>query len=432
MTHHGSNIAGRQVSDVHNGTRERDELTVQEDSAFGERLEREVKDWQGEGLIRPEQAEEILARYGRVPGENQRSVRQSRLVWVLAFLGVILVGVGVVLVLGSNWQAIPKAVRLALLVGATAASYHAGYVMSYRSQKYPKVGGALLLLGSLLWGASIFLVGQMYSTGGSGGEDQAVFFWFVGVIPLAYVLVSRLHLALGVVLGVTWLVMSANRYQSAEMVVPVLVAAGLGLYSLGRLHSSSPRFSTLQWPYRTLGLLVSLTCIYILSFKWFWESWGYRGSHAASMLVAEPYVWTAAALLLAALALVDSVRRREKGAPYEMLGVLLLILTSASFAVFVRNPADWMGAVVVFNLALFVSEIGLVTLGWVRNEPALANIGIAFFALQVFTRYFDLFGSMLNSGMLFIGAGLLLVVGGFVLERYRRGLLAQIAERGAL
>src|SRR5574340_860593 len=189
------------------------EPSAPEGAPFLDRLSAEIEQWPKEGLVRPEQAQALLARYGLLAGETTHTVRQSRIIQLLSVLGVVLVGVGVITLVGANWEAIPRWVRLAILAVSTAGVYHLGYWLAFQRKTYPKVGLALLLLGSLLWGAGIFLVGQMYhlgSPGGGGGETRATLVWFLGVIPLAYVLRSPWHLVLSIIIGSVWLCMQRS------------------------------------------------------------------------------------------------------------------------------------------------------------------------------------------------------------------------------
>ncbi len=65
----------------------------------------------------------------------------------------------------------------------------------------------------------------------------------------------------------------------------------------------------------------------------------------------------------------------------------------------------------------------------VEREPGLVNFGLFVFFVQVVTRYFDLLGGMLQGGLMFIGAGILLVAVGVALERSRRSLLRSMTQR---
>ncbi len=78
---------------------------------------------------------------------------------------------------------------------------------------------------------------------------------------------------------------------------------------------------------------------------------------------------------------------------------------------------------VLANALLLALEVGCIWVGWSRAQPGLINWGLTLFFIHLMTRYFDLFFNMLGSGAAFIGAGALLLLGGFMLERQRRRLL---------
>ena len=99
-----------------------------------------VGEWSREGIISPEQGEAILS-YHNVASEALPVRRLfGRLITVLATLGAILVGVGAILFVGSNWQEIPQPGKLAMILGAIAATYAAGYRLKYQVY-FPRVGG---------------------------------------------------------------------------------------------------------------------------------------------------------------------------------------------------------------------------------------------------------------------------------------------------
>jgi len=406
-----------------------------EDALFRERLAKDIAEWQREGLIRPDQAQTLLARYGLLAGETPRTLRRSRIVFLLAVLGVVLVGVGVILLIGANWEQMPRWSRLALLICATLGSYLAGYRMAYQSKTYPKIGLAFLLLGSLLWGASIFLIAQMYhlgAGGGEGGEAKAVLYWFIGVLPLAYLLLSPLHLMLSLILGTIWLcmVLVAAGEQPPQIVMLFILALGVALYAFGRLHSMRASLQSLCLSYHWFGLMYIFTALYASGFQDFWVT--YDASPPS-----KPWLWLliiSAASVAALLGLFLTRARRDWPSFYETAALSLLLLVCIGiFAVpadLLRHPSEiTLLMMALFNLLLFGAEIGLIALGWRRNQPALANLGIFAFFVQVISRYFDLFGGMLTSGFVFIGAGLLLVFGGAALERSRRKLLEAMAQR---
>jgi uncharacterized membrane protein len=425
------------------------------DASFRQRLAGEVEQWQQEGLVRPDQARGLLARYGLLLGEAQHTVRRSRIVGIVSVLGVVLIGTGVILFVGANWQHLPKEFRLALLLAATAVSYASGYRMAFQTRTYPKVGTALLLLGSLLWGASIFLVGQMYHMGsrsGGRGETEAVFYWFAGVLPLAYVIRSPLHLTLSLVTGSIWLSMAMTAMHRPSLHTFPFVAFALGIvfYVLSRLHFQTASARRLEAPYRWFGLIYLFVPLYVYSFRHSWSTslggfWypHHTGAHqqaavALSLLLAPGAV--------AILALFYTKRPDDRIRVYESLALFGLLLVVVLVLVITYDPS-WLGVDArsaaryespgalllagLFNLILLAGAVGAIALGWTRNEPGMANLGIFVFFVQVVTRYFDLLGNMLSSSLMFIGAGLLLLLGGAALERSRRRLLEAMALRRA-
>lgn len=415
-----------------------------EEALFVARLPGEVEQWRQEGLIRKEQAQALLARYGLLPGETPHTLQRSRIVLLLAILGAVLVGVGVILFVGSNWESIPKWARLVSLMAATAAAYQGGYRLSTRSQTYPKVGAALVFLGSLLWGASIFLVGQTYHMGGPGGDGErtGVLIWFIGVLPLAYVLWSVPHLVLALVLGNVWLYWTIGEvlspYGPQAVLLPAL-AVGLLFYALGRLHTDRRSAERFEAAYCWLGLLSVFVVLYAFSFEGFWTF----GQPRAEAQWLWPVLLLGPAAIAGVVFLLTS-GRRDWTAFTEAAAILALVLLGVAVAAthpywFAKaSPEEYWNPVhreaalsmALCNLLLLAATVGVLLLGWARHRPGLATFGMLVFFVQVVTRYFDLLWGMLSSSLLFIGAGVILIGLGALLERSRRRLLTAMSRRG--
>jgi uncharacterized membrane protein len=65
--------------------------------------------------------------------------------------------------------------------------------------------------------------------------------------------------------------------------------------------------------------------------------------------------------------------------------------------------------------------------GLLRRAPWLVNVAMAFIGLHVITAYFQLFGSMENTGMLFVMTGAVLIGLAIYLERKRRAILKRMS-----
>jgi hypothetical protein len=79
-------------------------------------------------------------------------------------------------------------------------------------------------------------------------------------------------------------------------------------------------------------------------------------------------------------------------------------------------------------LALFLLNIGMIRAGLASGHESWINLGMGFIALNVITRYFLLFGTMLQGGVFFIVTGLLIIGLGWYLERKRRSLVGAVRK----
>lgn len=412
---------------------------------FLERLTAEVEAWQAENLLPAETARVILARYGLVPGETVVTLRRSKIVAVFTVLAAVLIGVGVILVMSANWEQIPRFVRLAILMAATLGFYYFGYRLAYDRRTYPIAGAALLLIGALIWGASIFLISQMYHLGGGeGGEATGALYWFIGVLPLAYILRSRLQLGLALLIGTTWLMLAQSSVFDSSygrIIFPRFLAVGALLYALGLAHDAWEPMRTHAGVLKTFGVIYALITTYFLSFRWFWETYGWYGRSSTRPSEALWFALAGVAIVLAALSATRYLMpsRRDATAVAEGLctaalgaiaAVTIVLATSFLFAHqqhgYHQGPT---GLPVAFNLILLALELGVVSLGWYRHQPGWINLGLVMFGIQVVTRYFDIFGSLISGGLFFIGIGVVLLVCGFALEKARRRLVSTSERR---
>lgn len=68
----------------------------------------------------------------------------------------------IILLLAYNWQAIPKAAKLAIILGSLAGLQGVGIWLFLREDSRRQLGEAVCLLGTMVFGAGIWLVAQVY------------------------------------------------------------------------------------------------------------------------------------------------------------------------------------------------------------------------------------------------------------------------------
>ncbi|MDR3600745.1 MAG: DUF2157 domain-containing protein [Desulfosporosinus sp.] len=143
----------------------------------------ELEHYENDGLITAEQKNGILEIYEIKGGLN--------FIRVVVTIGAILVGLGILSFIASNWTGISHLGKLFIIFGVFGAVNLAGYLLSEHN---PKTGRSFIYLGTLVYGAGIFLIGQMYNLGGD--FPTAFLLWSLGVLPMAFQLKDK-YLMLG-------------------------------------------------------------------------------------------------------------------------------------------------------------------------------------------------------------------------------------------
>jgi uncharacterized membrane protein len=124
---------------------------------------------------------------------------RTRVVRVVVAFGAILVGAGVFSFVAANWAAMSDWLRIAIIVvSMLLASVTGWWLRESRGLRF--TGGALLLLGSIIFGAGIFLVAQIFNL--SGNWPDGFLMWMIGTVAMAAATRLRALFILGLLVGV--------------------------------------------------------------------------------------------------------------------------------------------------------------------------------------------------------------------------------------
>jgi len=392
---------------------------------FYQQLQTELQDWKNNGTITGEQGDAILGQYVVV------SPLYDRLIVVLVTLGAILAGVGVIIFVSANWQEIPRIAKLIMLLVLVAGAYYADYWLKYQ-RSYPRAGGAIIFVGAMIFGAGLFLVGQQYHM--PIDDPKLLIWWFIGVIPLAYLTRSRAILILAILAALAGLGYKTGHWlrdvsEGYYAVFAFYLVLGTALYSIGAVHSRFPRLKYYASRYQIFGLIALLGAMYILSFRniytgYHLANWDLNNLPAA--FFNSFYIAAGVAVAGAIWSFVIDVKRKQLAGKItgDLAGII--IFTAAGFtALFLpfQTPVIY---TVIFNIVLLGAILGLIFLGYFQGTGTPVNIALVFFGLFVIGRYFDLTWHLLPRSAFFIVGGLLLLGVGILLERLRRKTLRQM------
>ena len=179
----------------------------------------EIDQWVGEGIIGPDQATALKRRYP-VPVEG---TAWGRIIFFS--IGAILFGLGVILLFAYNWQRMHKFVKLAVIFAAIIGAHGAGFWLRRQNSPHQATGEGLHLLGTMLFGAGIWLIAQIYHI--QEHYPNAFLIWGFGALAMAWSLPSIAHGIGATLLFVFWNCFEAFDFKNPHLISPFLILAGI-------------------------------------------------------------------------------------------------------------------------------------------------------------------------------------------------------------
>lgn len=410
-------------------------------------LRTECRQWVAEGDISEAQGNAILARYGTGLEDDSDGSLAYR---ILVTVALLFVGLAMLLLVSANWENIPRAVRMLGLVGTTVTLN----LIGIRGYLKCGEGSGWLFLGGISYGASIMLIAQIYHLGEH--FPDGLFYWALGVAPMAWLVRSRLLALLMLAVAFLWMGAQGQYTPPWALALFLAVAAGIALrvrsgglllviiavlvswlnlllgwaYGggwgpdfeaghlslnmglLALLYAFSHQMARSESHYlRRSASLVGLWALrgyllllVMLSFSEFSE--GYLDELVG---LADPGLWAG---LLAALLASAWVVVRRLGSTGPRLLVMLLPFVLLGIHAFghtdtaLGDPA-WLFVLAV-NLLALLSAIVLIQEGLKRGLTQYFYSGIVLMLLLALMRYLDLFGDYLGAAAMFLVAAAVL------------------------
>lgn len=183
-------------------------------------LQDEGPKWIDKGIINEQQLTDILDLYP----EKQRAIG------IFPLLASILVGLGILSFIASNWDVLPHLMRLLLILVIMSGFYISGYRLLARPGS-ETVGIALIGIGLFSFGGGIFLTGQMFHL--VSYHVGSFIIWGLVGLGLTLLLRSRfLFLLTAVILNIAQFYSMAEFHTFSYVTFAVLLI-GLGGYWFG-------------------------------------------------------------------------------------------------------------------------------------------------------------------------------------------------------
>lgn len=375
---------------------------------------KQIQKWVKDGTITKAQAKKMMA--------DTKEQSSNNLIVVLSTIGAILLGIGAILFIASNWRVMPDIVKTLIMAGSTFLAYYIGYVLKYQKNNLPKVGASLIFLGALLFGATIFLIAQIYNI--TANNHVLMLIWIAGILPLVYAALSVPIAGLSCILFFTWIGLFVFRNMRFMGVygdylrLPVLyITAGILLFGIGAVHYFAPKLRGIARTYRLFGINIVMLSLFMLTFKVFsGENTITRALEMSEQFQAGLIIFLVFGTIIT---LINVFRSKIDTSIIENSMALGLLAISA---IFFFIPAESNIYVIVFNIVLAVVILTLLFVGYHKEDIKLINPAFFWLAALIIVRYFDWFWDLLPRSGFFMIGGLMLVFGGVFLEKKRRQL----------
>lgn len=224
-----------------------------------------LQKWVKEGLISQAQADKILL---------FEQSDHSSIVWKWMYgIAGLFIGLGVILIIGANWDYIPAPLKIFGDFAIFAAVLYGAYWSVIN--KKTKIKEMFLILSFLSVGATIGLIGQIFNL--SGGWHSFAMAWSILGVP--FVLFSRL-----LSFNFCWLCLFLTLFdfgwfkyivdyldKQLDGIILTVIVLSLLSYAGRKLDESFNKYTLLPQAFQNLSMLMAYVIVFIGSFiKSYW------------------------------------------------------------------------------------------------------------------------------------------------------------------
>jgi uncharacterized membrane protein len=418
----------------------------------------EIDLWVGEGIIETNQATALKCRYP-APAEG---TAWGRIIFFS--IGAILFGLGVILIFAYNWERMHKYVKLAVIFAALIAAHGTGFWLKRPQSQYQAAGEGLHLLGTMLFGAGIWLIAQVYHI--EEHYPTAFLIWGLGALIMAWSMPSIAHGILATILFVLWNCFEAFDFKNPHLISPVLILGGImplawlrrsrvlatiGLigflvtlfisvsmlegdlavhvvfFSACLLIAASlvvqqrKLFPEISPVFSFIGFFIYLGILFLLSFFHRGKgTWSVQFDQVLQSLFFFSFALAAIGMWAWAIWPVSATKGQPHKAPsaeyYGVMATLIIMILNTLGLIPLRG---WLG-MAVFNILFLYQCLMMIVSGCKTLNLKTTVIGCVLFAVIAMARYADLFTSLLTRSLVFFIAGAALFSVGIYYSRTKK------------
>lgn len=131
--------------------------------------------------------------------EFKKKDEQKKTVYIISIIGAILIGAGIFSFIASNWSSMGKSIKILIIIAAMLIFYGVGWYVREKKALL-RTGMSLIFLGTITYGAGIFLIAQMFHLRVSWADGYIL--WMIGTVVVAHAFFSPFLFYVSLLLGV--------------------------------------------------------------------------------------------------------------------------------------------------------------------------------------------------------------------------------------
>jgi len=267
-----------------------------------------------------------------------------------------------------------------------------------------------------------------------------------------YYLKTLYSLIFGLIAITAWWVAQATEWtQDKDITLSAIFVGsafvGLLFYSLGHLHEREMKWKRFSFVYLFFGIILITSALFFLSSRTglsFFEEM----TKGVSFFSSWQITLSLFILLVFILGVSLYIVTKKLVSSFEFLAILSLTFLFGVIALLPQQSIFFQAGdfynsysggkqlsgsgvlwAIIFNLVIFFELLGLIFSGYLRRETWLINLGAILLSLLIIVKYADWFFTFLGKSIFFIGAGILLFVVGWFMEKGRRVMISNIKEQ---
>lgn len=368
------------------------------------RLRRATERWVEAGLIDGDTAESI-----RSYEQNRNGGTSRRVSTILAGMGAALIGAGILVYLGANWENIPTWLRTVVLVGIPIGFAGGGLALDRRG--VPRAGVGMWILAIVAIGPSVGLLVDLYAP--SLDIVWPLLAWGLLAVPMGHAFRTRLGTGIGLLALLAGTVLTGAEDNG------LLLAGLVATLLLGAVLPLRDRATQLVETYQFVGTATILG-LYL---------WLATLEGRFDLLQIEFDAGLALVFLLAVIVAGGAIIRWRRGRArmgdaifvlIPPIAVSIMVLFAYGLGSFTWIIGYFLGQAVLLGMLL-----AIVVLALALGSSILVNLVVVGFFLQILTLLVTITDE-LSGALTLVLTGIILVIAAVGLERGRRQLLARL------